>query len=226
MTVLCESPSRIVRCSKYIGRASGTPGACPPGAVTASGTAAPASSAPNAAHRAKARNVRRKRISKPRSVGSRSHFALAEVVTPRVAVAPRVAITPGVAVAPCISAAPRVTVAPAELPRVGIRAVPEEAIERRREPHDEIAENRKASEQAAEQGSEGPTRGPLHFHDVEIAVRVLVRAATVVLDAGEVEPDVQPDIRATRSGAVHGIVCVHEPGALLEHGVRERAIRL
>src|SRR5882672_1078625 len=114
MTVLCESPSRIVRCSKYMGRTVGT---------GAAASAAPLNAA-SAAHAAriptKLRSHRNCMLALLLILFRRTHHRGA---ARHVALAPRVAFTPGVAVAPEIAVAPGVTVAPRVAFAPGMRDV-------------------------------------------------------------------------------------------------------
>src|SRR5690349_15182757 len=137
MTVLCERPSRVVRCSKYIGRASGR----------ASGPLAFTSTIPSAANRAQAHMACHicRRMTKDLLSGSGANFALVEVATPCVAATPRIAATPCVTTAPRVSIAPGVTIAPGEIARIRIAAIPEQPIERRSEACDETGYNAEQS---------------------------------------------------------------------------------
>src|SRR5882672_1344866 len=103
MTVLCESPSRIVRCSKYMGRTVGT---------GAAASAAPLNAA-SAAHAAriptKLRSHRNCMLALLLILFRRTHHRGAArhvAFTPGVAFAPEIAVAPGVTVAPRVAFAP------------------------------------------------------------------------------------------------------------------------
>src|SRR5207248_2020602 len=153
------------------------------------------------------------------NVGSRYGVAVA----PGIAVAPRVAVAPGIAVAPRVAVAPGVAVAPRVAAIQRVPAVPEEAVPEELNAGQQLVYGTEQIADQTEHTTTARTGVFLLSHDVIATARIPIRSPAVVLQPREIARQVQSLIGAVRGGAVHGIVRIHQTGALLEHRISQIA---